>query len=198
MEEKKKKRKIWRWLIVATVSAVILAGGFRALHATGWMNKEMLAYPHVHQIFVSMQDRGEKELVGQREHSERFQPKSEGRRFHKEDIKREHGERRHQADGWIFFLITAGLVISGWFVRKHANESIWRKWTGWLLIFVGVLPILPLLVIGFVIYWLCIRIGTRKGSIVFVDVPLHFPYAGENNNSAILDKWEKQMSKEEK
>ncbi|WP_144550680.1 hypothetical protein [Bacillus sp. X1(2014)] len=101
--------------------------------------------------------------------------------------------------GWTRTLIGAGITLFGISLRKHAGDKVWKKWAGYGLIGVGLVTALkaslPILAIGAGAYWLYKKVGSSKSKEFS---PIGYTAPVVNNNSQILDTWEKNLSKEEK
>ncbi|MEH7302858.1 hypothetical protein [Neobacillus drentensis] len=101
--------------------------------------------------------------------------------------------------GWSRTLVGVGIALFGVALRKQAKDKVWKKWAGYGLIGVGLVAAfkaaLPILAIGAGAYWLFKKAGSTKQKN-FSTVAFAAPAV--NNNSQILDAWEKNISKEEK
>ncbi|WML58557.1 hypothetical protein [Neobacillus sp. PS2-9] len=101
--------------------------------------------------------------------------------------------------GWSRTLVGIGIALFGVALRKQAKDKVWKKWAGYGLIGVGLVAAfkaaLPVLAIGAGAYWLFKKAGSTKQKD-FSTVAFAAPVV--NNNSQILDAWEKNISKEEK
>ncbi len=118
---------------------------------------------------------------------------------------------RHFAGGRGIFgigsiLIALFIAAIGWFLRKNAKGSLWKKWTGWLMIIVGtlmvirrVVPLVLFIIIGIVIWKLLTR--EKKPHPVENLVP---EYSSDSfspitsKTGSMLDEWERNVTKEEK
>jgi hypothetical protein len=102
--------------------------------------------------------------------------------------------------GWSKTLVGVGIALFGVALRKQAKDKVWKKWAGYGLIGVGLVATfkaaLPVLAVGAGAYWLFKKAGSTKQK----DFSPVAAYAAPvvNNNSQILDAWEKNISKEEK
>jgi hypothetical protein len=102
--------------------------------------------------------------------------------------------------GWSRTLVGVGIALFGVALRKQAKDKVWKKWAGYGLIGVGLVAAfkvaLPVLAVGAGVYWLFKKAGSTKQK----DFSPVAAYAAPvvNNNSQILDAWEKNISKEEK
>jgi hypothetical protein len=101
--------------------------------------------------------------------------------------------------GWSRTLVGVGIALFGVALRKQAKDKVWKKWAGYGLIGVGLVAAfkaaLPVLTIGVGAYWLFKKAGSTKQKDFS---PVAYAAPVVNNNSQILDAWEKNISKGEK
>ncbi|NHM31901.1 hypothetical protein [Neobacillus terrae] len=105
----------------------------------------------------------------------------------------EHRDGHHGEDGGILLWGFGGLfaLLFGWYLRRVKG----KKGLGNLFIFVGVLPILPVILIVFLAYWLVKKIRSGKK----IKVPEFIPTSYENSmNAQLLDEWERKLKLEGK
>jgi MFS family permease len=50
----------------------------------------------------------------------------------------------------LLVLITVTALIAGWYLRKFGK----KKWLGYLISFIGFLPLLPIMIAGSLVYWM--------------------------------------------
>lgn len=110
-----------------------------------------------------------------------------------------HGGRHGIDFGWTKAVVGAGIALFGISLRKHTGDKVWKKWAGYGLIAAGLVTAakaaLPVLAIGAGAYWLFKKKGTAK-QMVFSTNSYSAPVV--NSNAQLLDKWEQNITKEEK
>ena len=110
-----------------------------------------------------------------------------------------HGGKHGFDFGWARTLVGVGIALFGISLRKHAGDKVWKKWAGYGLIGVGLVAALkfalPVLAIGAGAYWLFKKSRSTKQKGFS---PIGYTAPVVNNNSQILDTWEKNILKEEK
>ena len=103
-------------------------------------------------------------------------------------------------------LIALIVAAIGWLLRKNARGSIWKKWTGWVLIIIGtlmlirrVVPLVVFIIIGVVIWKLVTRkTKDRPTENLAVDYSPDSITPISSKTGSMLDEWERNVSKEEK
>ncbi|WP_051317112.1 hypothetical protein [Ectobacillus panaciterrae] len=200
METKKKTRKAWKWFILLPILSIILFVGLRTADFGGWGHRSNFAIHQNHQAFFNKGgeanrfealQQGEFHMQGRGNGPHSFEQGFSPDRFH------HRGE--HRGFGFIPFLFGLVLFILGWFVRKSADGSTWKKWTGTFLMFLALLPIMPFILIALAIYWLYkIWKKNRMNEDITVEPFLSPVHAGVSRNADILDEWERNITKEDK
>ncbi|CEG25704.1 hypothetical protein [Bacillus sp. B-jedd] len=207
--EKKKKKSGFRWLLGGfALLAVVLV----ALHFAGRNGMiHQYYFPGQSQAQGFMQDTFQKgkEITGNF-NGQAFEGRGgmmhggmgHGPKFGQpgDMMGRHHGFNGHHGFGFGFggiFFVLGGLLLAliGLYVRGKSD----KKWLGNALIVLGLLPllarlpILPLILIGVIVYWLVKKV--RPGQ-KFEAAPVSFQ-PEPSMNGQFLDEWERTNNKEE-
>ncbi|XJZ26746.1 hypothetical protein ACF5W4_15585 [Bacillota bacterium Lsc_1132] len=194
-----KNKKLFKWLLLVAALGIVFFVGFRFFgegrwghgELGAWQNRAAQMQPFQHGqggMGTQMMDRGREFRHGN------FMSGSRGER---------HFQGREGFElGGILFAFAA--IFLGWLFRKNAGESIWRKWTGWLLIGIGallllakVLPLVVLAVGAFVLYRLLKEKKNAKANWK-VDETFESVTPVTSSTGALLDEWERNIKKEDK
>ncbi len=195
-----KTKKLLKWLLLAAVLGIVFFVGFRFFEDGRWGQGELGAWQNKAAQIQSFH-RGSGGFGAQM--MERGREFRHGGNFMNGPRGERHFAGREDFEfGGILFAIAA--IFFGWLFRKNAGESIWRKWTGWLLIGLGALlllaKVLPLVVLAggaFVLY----RLLKRKKNAQTdwkVDDTFESVTPVTSSAGALLDEWERNLNKEEK
>ncbi|MEC2479781.1 hypothetical protein P9W83_24765, partial [Bacillus cereus] len=87
-----------------------------------------------------------------------------------------------------------GFVLFGWYMLRKSEGNMVKKWTGILLLVIGVLPVLPVLAFVAIIVWTYKKLKEKRLAThidVYSDFQVH-------QQVDILDQWERSIRKEEK
>lgn len=112
-----------------------------------------------------------------------------------------HG-REHHGFGLFGWMLAAAIFFLGWFLRKFSGNSLLKKWTGWLLMLIGLVMIFKVFLLAaaavILIVWLFKKwkITNKNDSW---DIPVSFQVATGtiNTDADKLDEWERNLFKEE-
>ena len=150
MTESKKKRKGWSWLLGAAGLGVVLFLGLQYSKLGGFF--------HTDQAAVSSQTFIQDKIT-------------QGTQFMKTTINAQEqtflpgglesiispwsAKLGISADQFVLFSIllasiTLAALLIGWYLRKFSK----KKWLGYLISFIGFLPILPIMIAGTLVYWM--------------------------------------------
>jgi hypothetical protein len=181
MKDVKKKRKSWIWLVGGIVLSALM---FLGLHYSGAFHTYGTGIPSQPLPFVRdfIQNLGAKlvDLATQVPFSGLGIVESIGSRL---------GEKLGIGVDYVALFsillvsITLVALVVGWYIRRFGK----RKWLGYLISFIGFLPILPIMVAGSLVSWLG-KLYWKSGKVRASKVST----AKEpiNKLSNIIDDWE--------
>ncbi|MCP8969467.1 hypothetical protein [Ectobacillus ponti] len=161
--------------------------------------------PQNQQTFAANQQGGQQALNQQFGKHERGSRRAGMMKQGKDGFQRDgfHGGKMGHGKhgGFAQYLLAAGALILGWFLRRGAGETAWKKWTGWALMAIGLgmllsAAVVPVIMIAAVGYWLYTR--RKAPSQDWVEAPALQEMYAETSNAAKLDEWERNIRKEEK
>ncbi|WP_026568337.1 hypothetical protein [Bacillus sp. UNC41MFS5] len=94
----------------------------------------------------------------------------------------------------LFFAITFAALLTGWYLRKFGKN----KWLGYILSFIGFLPLLPVMIAGSIVYWMGKKywMGGRVHSNKESAVPRD--HSTPDKGSSPVDDWEQAFNRMEK
>ncbi|MFE7912975.1 hypothetical protein ACFUVX_15645, partial [Bacillus mobilis] len=95
---------------------------------------------------------------------------------------------------FIPFLLAFGFVLFGWYMLRKSEGNMVKKWTGILLLVIGVSPVLPVLAFVAIIGWTYKKLKEKRLA-THIDVYSDFQVQQQVD---ILDQWERSIRKEEK
>lgn len=187
------KSRVIRWLLFFAAFGVVLFVGFHLLRFGCWGQQNMMASGRMGGMPMQGFHHG-----GMQNGLGRGQFGGPG------------GMRHFRGGHGIFGIgsIVIALIVAaiGWFLRKNAKGSMWKKWGGWVLIIIGtlmlisrVVPLVLFIIIGVVIWKLVAR--KKKGSPaenLAADYSLDSIAPISSKTGNMLDEWERNVSKEEK
>jgi hypothetical protein len=201
-EKKKKKSRKWFLLGIGLVALISLAILFTGMD--GRRHLDNLSMPK--QAEGVMRDTVQKgrDIAGNfnmksfhergdagravMQHGPKFEGHGEEMMGHRHGFHDHHGP---EAGKYLVGLAALFALLLGWYLRRVKG----KKLLGNLLILVGILPILPFVLIGILIYWLVKKVRSGKQNIV--SEPLsHF--SDRSLNAQLLDEWERKTKMEEK
>lgn len=203
MKEKRKK-KGWKWFLlgiglIALISLAILFNGMDGRRHLYNLSMPKQAEGVVRDTLQKGQDIAgnfnvksfhDREDGGRAvmQHGRKFEGHGEEMMGNRHGFHDHHGP---EAGKYLVGLAALFAVLLGWYLRRVRG----KKLLGNLFILVGILPILPFVLIGILIYWLVKKV--RSGKQTVVSEPLsHFP--DSSLNAQLLDEWERKMKMEEK
>jgi hypothetical protein len=193
----KSKFKVLKWLIVLPILGIIFFVGLIAADIGGWGHRNMPAVYQQQAFFEKGGEayiqQGDRHMQGSGHSPRSFQASFHDNRFHPGKM-----DRRHEGFRFIPFLAAAGLFTLGWFIRKNAGGSTWKKWTGAFLMLLALLPNIPIILISLAIYWLYKQWKKSRTKEEWAIEPSLSPVYGASRHAVILDEWEKHILKEEK
>lgn len=73
--------------------------------------------------------------------------------FERDQHHEKHHEKEFEGLFFIPFLLAFGFVLFGWYMLRKSEGNMVKKWTGILLLVIGVLPVLPVLAFVAIIVW---------------------------------------------
>ncbi|MGM0877232.1 MAG: hypothetical protein ACQEWV_21420 [Bacillota bacterium] len=96
------------------------------------------------------------------------------------------------------FLFHLGLIALGWWIWKKADGESVKKWTGVILLTVGLFSILPLIIaIPVLLIALYLAFKRKTADSDFIDEPMMVTYPSYTTTTHdILDEWERKTNKE--
>ncbi|NHM31871.1 hypothetical protein [Neobacillus terrae] len=216
----KKRRKRW-WLMVPLLAMILAAAIFSFSHGRWGANERNHFLPNAQQFNGSQQmppqnavqspQQGKPGKTGTfngrsgrgGEHRQQMNGRQASMHFGHGPMGRGFRGPHHFAFGLVNWILAGAVFLLGWLLRKTAGSSIVRKWTGWLLMFVGAVLILKEFLIAIAaavfVYWLYKKWKkSEKGQSWDVPVSFQASPVPVNSHADLLDEWERSISKEEK
>ena len=216
----KKRRKRW-WLMVPLLALIFAAAIFSFNHGRWGANERNHFLPNAQafngsqqmppQNAVQLPHQGQPgkngTFIGRSgmggERMQQMNGRQAGMHFGHGPMARGFRGPHHFAFGLINWIFASAVFVIGWLLRKTAGSSIVRKWTGWLVMFVGAALILKGFLIAIAaavfVYWLYKKWKkSEKGQSWDVPVSFQASPVPINSHADLLDEWERNISKEEK
>lgn len=180
---KKNKRKKWRWLKWILILPLLLALLLFGLHSMKFDRGDH--EKHKQAAYTVSHDKEREAFVTQKEKFHNFE-------------QNQHHEKHHEKEfeGLFFipFLLAFGFVLFGWFMLRKSEGNMVKKWTGILLLVIGLLPVLPMLAFVAAIVWAYKKLKEKR---MATDIDLYSDFQVQQQVD-ILDQWERNIRKEEK
>ncbi len=183
MKKNKRKHKKMRWLKWILILPLLLALLLFGLHSMKFDRGEH--EKHKQAAYTVSHDKEREAFVAQKEKFHHFE-----RQNHHE----KHFEKEFGGLFFIPFLLAFGFVLFGWFMIRKSEGNMVKKWTGILLLVIGVLPVLPILAFVAAIVWAYKKFKEKR---VATDIELYSDFQVQKQVD-ILDQWERNIRKEEK
>lgn len=208
MKKKGKKHKRLRWLkwfFILPLFIAIMFFGLHSIKMEKWAHEKQRSEHAIlsqieGQAFSAKQERP---ANFEGDISDKKYGDEKGEHSHKHhDEKSEKGSEHHKEefDGIFFvpFLLELGLVLSGWLLLRRSEGNTAKKWTGILLLVVGLFPLLPILALAAGITWVYKKCKQRKETTSWMADDHMYSFTPTSYNANILDEWERNIRKEEK
>ncbi|MEI4832188.1 hypothetical protein WAX78_22645 [Bacillus sp. FJAT-53711] len=186
MKKKKNKCKKLRWLKWILILPLLLTLLFFGLHS---MKHERWDY--------EKHRKAEYAVASHKEGQAFFTEKG---RF-ADSERHTHHEKHHEKEfGDVFFapfLLELGFVLFGWLILRKSEGNMAKKWTGVLLLVIGLFPFIPILALAAVIIW-AYKKFKQKRTIANEHIDIHtYNFSTMQKQIDILDQWERNIRKEE-
>lgn len=206
MTEPKKKRKAWRWLLGAIVLCVVLFLGLYYTKLGGGVHNNQTIVPNQTQNFAQ----------GKIQQAQQFIQNSETELKTKLVILKEQ-DQNYPLDtletvvsplnaklginnyflalsSILLVTLTLAALIVGWYLRRSGK----KKWLGYIISFIGFLPILPLVIVCSLVSWLSKKYW-MSGKVSLKRKPLKDTADNEGTNPMnSIDDWEQAFKRLEK
>jgi hypothetical protein len=188
MKKKKNKCKklCWlKWILILPLLLTLLFFGLHSMKSERWNHEEHRKTEHV----VAHDKEGQAFFTekGHFANSER----------HDHDQYKKHHEKEFDDVFFAPFLLEIGLVLFGWLILRKSEGNMAKKWTGVLLLVIGLFPLIPILALAAAITWVY-RKFKEKRTITSEHIDIHtYNFSTSQKQIDILDQWERNIRKEE-
>lgn len=181
MKKNKRKKLRWlKWVLILPLFLGLLLFGLHSMKFERWGHEK-----HKEAAYTISHDKDREAFVTKKEKFNNFE-----RDQHDE----KHHEKEFEGLFFIPFLLAFGFVLFGWLILRKSEGNMVKKWTGILLLVIGVLSVLPVLAFVAIIGWTCKKLKEKRLAThidVYSDFQVH-------QQVDILDQWERSIRKEEK
>ncbi|MCM3737027.1 hypothetical protein M3215_14775 [Bacillus cytotoxicus] len=186
MKKKKNKRKklCWlKWILILPLLLSILFFGLHSMKFERWDHEK-----HKKAEYAISHDKERQAFVTKKEDSAGFE-----RHTHHD----KHHEKRFDDLFFVSFLLELSLVLFGWLILRKSEGNIAKKWTGILLLIIGLLPLLPIVVLIAMTAW-AYKKFKEKRTITNEQINIDMYHVSTMQKQIdILDQWERNIRKEE-
>ncbi|PEX90574.1 hypothetical protein [Bacillus cereus] len=181
MKKNKRKKLRWlKWIVILPLFLALLLFGLHSMKFDRWDHEK-----HKQAAYTVSHDKEREAFVTQKEKFNSFE-----RDQHHE----KHHEKEFEGLFFIPFLLAFGFVLFGWLILRKSEGNMVKKWTGILLLVIGVLPALPILAFVAMIVWVYKKFKEKR---MATNIDLYSDFQVQKQVD-ILDQWERNIRKEEK
>ncbi|PEA54153.1 hypothetical protein CON64_14310 [Bacillus pseudomycoides] len=186
MKKKKNKRKKLRWLKWVLILPLLLTLLFFGLHS---MKFERWGHEkHKKTEYAISHDKEKEDFLTKKEDFAKFERHTRHEKHHENGF-----------DNLFFvpFLLELGLILFGWFILRKSEGNMAKKWTGILLLIIGLLPLLPILALVAIIAWAYKKFKHKRTiTSEYININM-YNVSTMQKQIDILDQWERNIRKEE-
>ncbi|WP_242220942.1 hypothetical protein [Bacillus cereus group sp. BfR-BA-01380] len=187
MKKKKNKRKKWcwlKWMLTLPLLLTLLFFGLHSMKSERWDHEK-----HKKAEYAISHDKERQAFQTKKEDFAGFE-----RHTHHE----KHHEKRFDDLFFVPFLLELVLVLFGWLILRKSEGNMAKKWTGILLLIIGLLPLLPILALAAMIVWAYKKFKQKRTvTSEYINTDM-YNVSTMQKQIDILDQWERNIRKEEK